>query len=181
MNDKILEIESELESILHQEIQRNNLDLPAVESLLNENIILQILTTNVKDLIVLSENNNKSMKPYNIIVNIKKSIDSVIELLLSFSLSDCLPNIILCLLNFIYRLIKLSTIQIDVAHANTILYLHNNNAFNCPIKEEIVYEYISTITDILPAQIINDLDKLLIINIRNGEIALKEKVIIRNR
>ena len=74
---------------------------------------------------------------------------------------------------------KNSSIKIDSIHTKVIVFLHEKQAYVTPIEEEVVINFIKSFTSEYSVDIINHLYELRVIDIENGKIILKERVVIR--
>lgn len=172
----------EIEHIFKEEALKYNLSNSDINQILDKYVTVQINTL-PQFLFFIKNDEASSYKPYNIIINFKDALRVVFETLVA-GFPEKPINIVLAVVGFICNLTKLSKINLDSSYANIILYLHENNAYNYPIKEESIYHFIlGQKSDNIEAyhkmfDAISFLEKLKVIDIEEGMIRLKEKVFI---
>ncbi len=171
----------EVENIFKEESKKYNLSSTDMKGILDNYFTVQINTL-PQYLFVIKDKEATSYKPYNIIINFKGFLKSVFETLLT-GIPEKPLNIILTVIGFICNITKHSKIHLDSSYAALILYLHKKNAYEFPIAEENVYEIIlSSKSDdtqkLNPIHMVSYLQRLKIIEIEEGMIRLKEKVVI---
>jgi hypothetical protein len=143
-----------------------------------------IRSDNSNDFIAInvSEEEAVSYKLSNIIIDLRDMLEIIIELALTMNIPDKLPELLKIVLFVIYKIFKLSSLDILKEDVKILEHLHRLNAYSIEIMEDDVVnyftskqgnEYISKETVYLS---INHLARCKCIGIFDGKIHLYEKI-----
>lgn len=183
MDDKnIDEILERVIVTLHDESVSNNIDNRIQNVFLKDCFYVERNTSERKNLLFLSKN-SCSVKMSNISIDLKKAIETTIEVYLTSEVSDNIVNTIKMFILVIVKILNLSTTKIDKKQANIIRKLHLANAYEIPIQisklKEVVDEDInSEMCDRNIDRLLDELCQLKIIDIIDEQVILQEKVIL---
>jgi len=173
------------EIIVTLEKETNNNHLPEnIQYKFLENCInITVDEYGKKSIMVLNEQ-PISIKFENISIDIKQAIEIIAEIALTSAIPVNHLDAVKMILLIVLKTWQLSTKSISRQMADTVLILHNLNAYQHEISIEYLKSYIkqnSFLTDVEHLQniefILNDLYNYKIVDINNGKITLKEKVV----
>ena len=124
-----------------------------------------------------------SRKLSNIQLNLKDSIIAALEFALGVGIPEEPKDLLKLALLATIKLYVLSTVDLSNKECLLLLYLHEKDAYNMPISEEIIFEAISRgklkITRNEYNIAIKNLKRLASIVIISGEVSLNEKIVVR--
>ncbi len=183
MDDKnIDEILEKVIVTLHDESVSNNIDNRIQDVFLKDCFYVERNTSERKNLLFLSKN-SCSVKMSNISIDLKKAIETVIEVYLTSEVSNNIVSAIKMFILVIVKILNLSTTKVDKEQANIIRKLHLANAYEFPIQiqklKELVNEDINNEMSYRNIdRILDELCQLKIIDIIDEQVILKEKVVL---
>ena len=119
-------------------------------------------------------NKTVSIKGLNIIYKQEVLLQSIIETGLTIAIPQNKTETIRTALYLIYKIALESTIEIKSIHAELLRECHIRNAYSIPVKEE---DLLDLVPGASPNEI-TELDKMKCIEIINGYIYLRERVIM---
>lgn len=163
--------------------QLSNLPKDKIDGIIDENI--GIFYGNVDHRFFVDLPAQVSIKPYNILINLKKLLKSLLELYISFGRVDDFEGGIRVIFLTIARLLEASVINLSREKCKIIeLVFYHNGA----IDEEELRQQISLIEDAELQNsiqnhyfdIITELSRMKIVEIINGKIILKEQVLFNS-
>ena len=124
-----------------------------------------------------------SRKLSNIQLNLKDSIIAALEFALGVGIPEEPKDLLKLALLATIKLYVLSTVDLSNKECLLLLYLHEKDAYNMPISEEIIFEAISRgelkITRNEYNVAIKNLKRLASIIIISGDVSLNEKIVLR--
>ena len=115
-----------------------------------------------------------SIKGMNVIYNQKVFLESVIEMGLTIAKPGDMIETIRTALYLIYKIALVGTIEIEDTHAELLKVCHTKKAYSRPIKEDTLLALVSEASN----DDITELDRLGCIEIIDGCVHLREKIIL---
>ncbi len=184
MTEKMAEfLLDEIIDTLYIETKANKLPEGILHGFLESCIEITVDEYSDKSIIILNDK-PKSIKPANISIDIKKAFEIIFEIVLTSAIPVDKLDAVKMILLVTLKAWQLSTKTISDQMADVVLILHNLNAYQREISIEYLTNYInqnSLLSDIVYTQdvdgILDQLSNYKIIDINNGKIRLKEKIL----
>lgn len=180
MAERLLE---EFITTMEIETQNNNLSYALEEEILDQCIDITVDEFGEKSIMVLNET-PMSIKPANISIDLKQAIEIVMEFALTSAIPTDKLSAVKMILLVILKAWQLSRKSISKQMADVVLILNNLNAYQREISTEYLKYYVeqhsllpkSERSDTVDA-ILDELYDYKIIDINEGKVRLKEKIL----
>jgi hypothetical protein len=141
-----------------------------------------IRNDNTNEFVIISSEKAVSYKLSNIIIDLKGMLEILMELALTMNIPDKLPEFLKTVLFVIYKIFKLSSLDIPKEDVEILEHLHRLNAYTIKVREDDVVNHFTSkkggeyINGETIYSSINRLARCKCISIFNGEICLYEKI-----
>ena len=168
---------------METETQNSNLPVDIEEAILDKCIAITVDECDEKSIMVLDEK-PKSIKLANISIDLKQAIEIVFEIALTSAIPTDKLSAVKMVLLVVLKAWQLSRKSISKQMADIVLILNNLNAYHREIPIEYLKDYVNQ-HSLLPESersdtvdaILNELHAYKIIDINEGRVRLKEKIV----
>ncbi len=177
------ELLEEIITIMENETQSNDIPNDIEENILEKCIDITVDELEEEAIMVLGKK-PETIKLSNISIDIRKAIEIVLEIALTSAIPTDKLSAVKMILLVVLKTLQLSRQSISKQMADVVLMLNNLNAYQHAISIEYLKDYISQ-HSLLPESecsdgiedILDELYNYKIIDLVNGQIILKEKIL----
>ena len=122
----------EIVSIVNESVGSKFVSREFADLLLEECLRIKVDDFGIMELMIMNKS-TYSIKPANIIIDLKKAIEMSIELFLTVAIPDSIINSIQLILLITYRVVNLMKIELSSEMAEIVYVLHKLNAYEIAI------------------------------------------------